>query len=85
MTTRDLGLCSVCKTRLAIGIVSTLNPPTSAAYCWLCAHVGADPESTFEHWEDDNITPGKHRNPDYSRTFKNGKYVSYRDWYNVRH
>jgi hypothetical protein len=67
-------LCDVCRT----------NPPIGVAYCEQCARLGADPEIVFEFWEED-IPPKDHRAPDHCVTFKDGKYVTYRQWYEARH
>jgi hypothetical protein len=78
----DLGLCDVCKTNQAIGVAST-SMPLSVAYCTECAARGADPEVVFHCWFDDVGTDfAKLREgvPDQATTFKDGRYVTYREW-----
>ena len=82
MTMLDM-TCDVCGINPAIGVAGT-SMPMSVAYCAECAGRGADPEMVFLCWEDD-IPPDQHACPDHSVTFKDGRYMSYREWYAVRH
>jgi hypothetical protein len=78
-------LCDVCRTNPPIGVAST-SIPLSVAYCAQCARLGADPEGVFEYWaEECKIKPNEHRAPDQCVTFRDGKYVTYRQWYEARH
>lgn len=76
-------LCDVCRINPMIGVCST-SIPLSVAYCEECAARGADPELVFLCWEED-IPPNEHCDPDGCVTFKDGKYISYREWYDARH
>jgi hypothetical protein len=76
--------CDVCNTRPAIGVASTAIP-LSVAYCEECARRNAQPECVFVYWEDEIGEPKNHRAPDHMFTYENGKYISYRKWYNARH
>jgi len=78
------GLCDVCGKNEAIGVAST-SVPMSVAYCRECLAHGADPEMVFVYWaEDCDIKPDEHRSPDESVTFKDDRYISYREWYQDR-
>jgi hypothetical protein len=78
----DLGKCDVCDTNKAIGTACT-SIPFSCSYCTECAQRGADPEWIFNYWKEDIGAPENIREPDLKVTFKNGKYMTYREWYNV--
>ena len=80
---KDNKTCDVCNLRPMIGVACT-SVPLSVGYCLECAAAGADPEMVFLFWEDD-IPPDAHRAPDTCVTWKDGKFISYRDWYNERH
>jgi hypothetical protein len=78
----DMGKCDVCQTNPAIGVAST-SMPMSVAFCGECAGRGADPEIVFLCMFDDvgaefaNLADGV---ADGMTTFKDGRYVSYREW-----
>lgn len=78
MTMLDMK-CDVCNKNPAIGVAST-SVPYSCAYCKECASRSADPEMVFIFWADD-IAPDDHRSPDQSVTYKDGQYMTYREWY----
>jgi hypothetical protein len=82
MTMLD-GKCDVCGIRPPIGVAST-HIPLSVAYCVECATAGADPESVFEYWASENLSPDEMACPDDFCTWKDGKYVSYRHWWDQR-
>ncbi len=74
-------ICDVCNTSLAIGVASC-HAPVSIAFCFDCASRGADPEWLFKFWkEDEGLSPGEVN--EYLVTFKDGKYLSYKEWYNA--
>lgn len=78
--------CDVCGNDKAIGVAST-SMPYSCAYCVECARCGADPEIVFECWYNDigsDCSKMIEGLPDSALTFKDGKYVSYRDWSRAR-
>lgn len=77
-------ICDICRINPSIGVACT-SMPISVAYCHECASRGADPEFIFLCWEDDIGSPSNHRDPTRSVTFKDGKYISYTDWYKERH
>lgn len=81
MTALD-NLCDVCHVNPMIGVAST-SMPYSCAYCRECAERGADPELVFLCWEED-ISPDQHACPDHANTYKDGRYVTYREWYEER-
>jgi len=86
MTMLDMR-CDVCnrpgEEHKAIGVAST-SVPYSCAFCAECAARGADPELVFEHWYDVIGEPENHRCPDDSVTFRDGRYMTYREWYAIR-
>lgn len=82
MTAAD-NLCDVCGINPMIGVAST-SMPLSVAYCSECARLGADPEIVFICWAEDGPTPEQHVAPDDYITFKDGAYVTYRQWYERR-
>ncbi len=72
--------CDVCGQGQAIGVAST-SMPMSVAYCAECARRGADPEIVFVCWYDDFGTRfDEMARPDAVNTFKDGRYMSYREW-----
>ncbi len=75
--------CDVCRTNKPIGVASTAIP-LSVAYCQECARRHAQPVDVFILWEED-IPPKDHRAPDEYCTYVDGKYISYRKWYDGRH
>lgn len=75
--------CDVCKVNSPIGVASTAIP-LSVAYCKECAQRNAQPLDVFILWEED-IPPKDHRAPDDFVTYADGKYITYRRWYNARH
>jgi len=79
----DPGLCDICGVNPMIGVAST-SIPLSVAFCAECARRGADPEIVFECWAED-IPPDRHVCPDDVVTYKDGAYVTYREWYARRH
>jgi hypothetical protein len=76
-------LCDVCNKNEAIGVAST-SVPLSVAFCVECARRGADPEIVFLYWAEEGIRPEIHACPDYATTYKDGKYVTYREWFEAR-
>lgn len=75
-----LGKCDVCGVNDAIGVAST-HVPMSVAFCAECARRGADPESVFEFWYGDFGTRFDEMSaPDQFTTYKNGRYMTYREW-----
>ena len=81
MTMKDMK-CDVCSVGDAIGVASC-HAPVSVAFCKECASRGTDPEFVFEVWKEDGIKPEDMGAPDLLNTFKDGKYMTYREWYNV--
>jgi hypothetical protein len=81
MTMADMK-CDVCRIGDAIGVASTAIP-LSVAYCAECAKRNAQPLAVFMLWEEE-IPPDDHRSPDAFCTFEDGKYISYRKWYDGR-
>jgi predicted metal-binding protein len=72
--------CDVCGRDGAFGVASTLIP-YSCAYCRECAERGAQPELVFQVWYDDVGTDfEKMAIVDEVVTFRDGKYLSYREW-----
>lgn len=84
MTMADL-ICDVCNRpdHKAIGVACT-SIPFSCAFCNECAEKGADPVFVFEHWFDVIGAPENHACPDFSCTFFEGQYITYRQWYAIR-
>lgn len=81
MTMAD-GKCGVCGRSGAIGVGSTLIP-YSCAYCRECAEKSAQPAIVFETWyEEIGRTFSKMAGgmADHVLTYKDGKYVTYRQW-----
>ena len=74
--------CDVCNTNKPIGVASTAIP-LSVAYCAECAKRHAQPLCVFLMWEED-IPPKDHACPDHMVTYENGKYITYRKWFNKR-
>lgn len=74
-------ICETCK-QPAIGVACT-SIPYSAAYCAECARRGSDPEWIFEFWAEEIGGPDELSSPDYFNTFKDGKYITYREWWNL--
>jgi hypothetical protein len=74
--------CEVCGFRKAVGVACT-SMPYSCAFCIECLRHGADPELVFICFYDDfadqfeRLADGV---ADGLTTFKNGKYISYREW-----
>ena len=75
------GLCDVCNVNPPIGVASTMIP-YSCAYCRECAERNAQPDIVFACWFDDIGTDFEHMHPAALEveTFKDGRYVSYREW-----
>lgn len=74
----SLGLCDICRVNEAIGVACT-SIPLSVAYCNECARRGADPEAVFDFFfEEVSSDPADMRED--MVTFKDGKYISYREW-----
>lgn len=72
--------CEVCGQKEPIGVACT-SMPLSVAYCEECIVRGADPEIVFECWYDDFGTRFEEMAcPDEVTTFKDGRYMSYREW-----
>lgn len=74
--------CEVCQINPAIGVASTIMP-YSCAYCVECAKRFAQPAIVFEcFFEDIGIDFDKLQDgfADELETFKDGRYISYRDW-----
>lgn len=77
-----LGNCDVCNERPAIGVAST-SMPMSVAFCQECAAQGADPAIVFVCMFDDcGIDFDKMADgvPDGMTTWKDGRFVTYREW-----
>lgn len=72
--------CDICNREPMIGVAST-SVPFSCAFCLECAQRGADPEFVFVFWAED-IPPDEHAAPDDCVTWKDGGYMTYREWYN---
>jgi hypothetical protein len=84
MTMAD-GKCEVCGEREPIGVAST-HAPLSVAYCIDCARAHADPEVVFETWAMEGVSPDDMHEglADQFCTWKDGKFISYRDWWHQR-
>ena len=82
MTALD-NTCDVCHRGPMIGVACT-SIPYSCAFCRECAQRGADPEMVFQFWAED-IPPDGHASPDHSCTYKDGEYMTYREWYTKYH
>jgi len=82
MTMVDM-LCDVCNKEPALGVAST-SIPYSCAFCRKCLEQGADPIMVFDLWYTQIGDPDNHACPDDSKTFYEGKYVTYREWYAIR-
>lgn len=81
--TNDLGKCQVCDVNPAIGVAST-HVPYSCAFCSECASRGSDPEWIFDYWKEEcGLTPDTISLPDGFNTLKDGKYLTYREWYGL--
>ena len=73
--------CDVCNVNPPIGVASTVMP-YSCAYCVECAKRFAQPDIVFACFWDDFGTDFDKMNPAYLEleTFKDGRYISYREW-----
>lgn len=85
MTMQD-NKCEVCGINPPIGVASTVMP-YSCAYCVECCKRFAQPEVVFECMFDDfgrDFDKVHHHYLDLE-TFKNGRYVTYREWIEIAH
>jgi hypothetical protein len=81
MTMKDI-TCDVCGRPSAIGVASTMLP-YSCAYCLECAGRDAQPELVCESLpHPSQMHEGL---ADFVTTYKNGKYITYREWFNLVH
>lgn len=75
--------CDICHINPGIGVAST-SVPCSVMYCTECATRGSDPEWVFEYWYGEIGEPNDLNCPDNFNTFKDGKYITYREWYALK-
>lgn len=79
-----MNICDICHINEGIGVAS-IHGPCSVMFCRECAQRGADPEWLFEFWKnEEQMTPDDLAAPDHMVTFKDGKYMTYREWYNYK-
>lgn len=76
-------LCDICEINKPEGVFST-SVPFSCAMCMTCINHGADPEWIFKYWLEEIGAPENfHSEGRVQTTFKDGKYITYKDWYDA--
>lgn len=81
----NLGKCNVCHTNDAIGVASSCLGPMSMCFCVQCLQQGAEAEHMliYSMWTADKELGNIAKEVlEHVKTFKDGKYLSWTDWWN---